>query len=185
MNVSSPVSAAVCVRERLAPLGRPLAVGCLLTGYATIALQLVAPAALVDVLGVLPDALVLPIGYLVTFGYPAAYAVLELVAAASVVTDRIERTRRDHIRAYLAEAFGERVLHHLLYLLFPMALIWAMLSLIMGVVYAVPAWGMTALSGAGVIIGNRYAWYYDPDDRRSDAGDRPGDSTDGTSNQRT
>lgn len=164
---SSPASVALRVRDGLAPLGRPLAVGCLFVGYAAVALGAVSPATLDALLGPIPESYVPPIGYLVTFAYPAAYAGLELVAAAGEQACRAGRTRRDRLSAYLAVAFGERSVDHLLYLLFPLALLWGALSLLMGPVYAVPAWVMVAVAAVGVIVGNRYAWYRDSSDRES------------------
>jgi hypothetical protein len=103
--------------------------------------------------------------YLVTFVYPAAYVVLALVAAYGAVSERVDDNwnRRDRVHVYLAIAFAQWTLHHLLYVQFPLALIWGYLSLSMGIVYVVPVWGLLSIAVVGVLVGNRYMWYHDPD----------------------
>lgn len=166
MVARSLTGTALRIRNQIAPVGRPLASFCLAIGYGAFALGLVAPDVLNVALRIIPDALTLPIAYLVSFVYPAAYAVLSLKAAYGAVVERSgghNWTRRDHIHVYLAIAFAEWTVHHLLYLLFPLALLWGYLTLSMGVAYAVPVWGMLCIAAVGVLVGNRYMWYHDPD----------------------
>jgi len=158
--------------DRVNHVGRPLANICLAIGYGIFAAGFIVPDALQTILDIIPDSLVLPIGYLITFAYPAIYALLTLVAAYSAVTLRSEGTdwtRADRGRIYLAIAFGEWSTHHLLYLMFPATLFWGLLSLVMGVAYAVPVWSMLCIAAVGVIVGNQYMWYYDPEELPSDA----------------
>lgn len=148
-------------------VGRPLANICLAVGYGVFATSYLVPDVLQTILGVFPDALVLPMGYLITFGYPAVYALLTLTAAFGAVNERSEGagwTWSDRIHVYLAIAFGEWSTHHLLYLLFPPTLVWGLLSLPMGIAYAVPVWAMLCVAAIGVLVGNQYMWYHDPED---------------------
>lgn len=147
-------------------IGRPLAGACLGVGYLAVALGFFAPDMLNSVLGFVPDPITLRAAYLVTFAYPAAYVVLALVAAYGAVNERSKNAgwnRRDRVHVYLAIAFAEWTLHHLLYVQFPLALIWGYLSLSMGVIYAIPVWGLLGIAVVGVLVGNRYIWYHDPD----------------------
>ncbi|WP_411964977.1 hypothetical protein [Haloferax sp. YSMS24] len=165
--VASGVSVATLrVYRRVAPIGRPLAGACLGVGYVAIALGFFAPNLLNSVLGFVPESVVLQTAYFVTFAYPAAYVVLALLAAYGAVNERVDDnwSRRDRVHVYLAIAFAEWTLHHLLYVQFPLALIWGYLSLSMGVRYAIPVWGLLGVAVVGVLVGNRYLWYHDPDD---------------------
>lgn len=165
MAASGVAVATLRVYRRVAPIGRPLTGACLGVGYVAVALGLLAPDVLNSVLDFVPDSVMLRTAYLVTFGYPAAYVVLALVAAYGAVSERVDDTwnRRDRVHVYLAVAFAEWTLHHLLYVQFPLALIWGYLSLSMGVGYALPVWGLLGIAVVGVLVGNRYIWYHDPD----------------------
>lgn len=155
------------LHDRVNHVGRPLANICLAIGYGAFATSFIAPDVLQMILGILPDSLVLPMGYLITFIYPAVYALLTLIAAFGAVNERsngADWTWSDRIHVYLAIAFGEWSTHHLLYLLFPPTLVWGLLSLSMGIAYAVPVWAMLCIDAVGVIIGNQYMWYHDPEE---------------------
>ena len=64
---------------------------------------------------------------------------------------------------YLSVAFAKWEIHHLLYLLFPLTLLWGMISLSMGTTYAIPVWGMLCVAAVGILVGNRYLWSHDPE----------------------
>nr|WP_283102328.1 universal stress protein [Haloplanus sp. XH21] len=53
----------------------------------------------------------------------------------------------------MAVAFADWTVHHLLYLFVPSALLWALLTLPMGVAYAVPVWVMLPVAVVGVLVG--------------------------------
>lgn len=167
MTSGGLTEATLCFYNRISPVGRPLAAACLLVGYVAVVLSFFKPDTLNVVLGVVPGQNSLSVAYFVTFAYPAAYVALALVAAYGAVNDRIDDVdlnRRDRIHVYLAIAFAEWTLHHLLYVQFPLLLLWGNLSLSMGVVYAVPVWALLGIAVVGVLVGNRYLWYHDPDD---------------------
>lgn len=167
MATSGVSGVALRAYTRLAPVGRPVAIACLAVGYVAIGVGVLAPDLLNSLRGGVPELLLVRVGYLVTFAYPAGFVGLALVAAAGAVTDRIGSAglcRRDRIHAYLAIAFADWTLHHLLYLQFPLALSWGFLSLSMGAAYAVPVWGLLGVAVVGILVGNRYLWYHDPDD---------------------
>lgn len=166
-----PTGVALKLHDRMNHVGRPLASVCLAIGYGTFAASFIAPNTLQMALDILPDSLIFPVGYLTTFAYPAAYALLTLVAAYGAVNHRsvgTDVTRTDRGRMYLAIVFGEWSVQLLLYLLFPAALYWGLLSPLMGIKYAVPVWSMIGITAVGVIVGNRYMWHYDPEDRPPD-----------------
>lgn len=164
MTPNSITKSAFRMYNRLSPIGRPLTIACLGVGYLAVVLGVFAPNMLNSVDGFVPDSIMIRAAYLVTFAYPAAYVVLALVASYGAVNERStnsEWTRRDYVGAYLSIAFGEWTLHHLLYVQFPLALVWGYLSLPMGTIYAVPVWGVLVIAIVGVLVGNRYLWYHD------------------------
>ncbi|WP_433629215.1 hypothetical protein [Halomicrococcus sp. NG-SE-24] len=127
MRASGLTGVELQVHSRVAPLGRPLAIACLFGGYGAVAMSVVAPNVFNSIFGMVLDAIVLPVAYLVTFVYPAAYAVLALTAAFGVVNDQssgMSWNNRDRIHVYLAVAFAEWAIHHLLYLLFSLLSEW-------------------------------------------------------------
>lgn len=158
---------ALRVRNRISPAGGLLANLCLATGYIAFASALATPDILHTALSTVPDGVALPVAYLVTFAYPAAYALISLVAAVAASSELSEWTptsHRDRVHVYLSVAFAEWTIHHLLYLLFPLTLLWGMISLSMGITYAISVWGMLCVAAVGILVGNRYLWYHDPDD---------------------
>ncbi|WP_435102864.1 hypothetical protein [Halarchaeum sp. P4] len=158
---------ALRLHDRVGPVGRRLATACLATGYAGFALAVVAPDLLDAVRGVTPGGTVNAVAYLVTFAYPSTYALLALVAAAGAVTVRgagSAWSRRDRVHVYLAVAFAEWDVHHLLYIAAPLTLFWALVSPLLGPAYAIPVWAMLCVDVVGILVGNRYMWYHDPGD---------------------
>lgn len=91
MNAGSLPQLALRITNRISPVGRLLATLCLATGYLLLTFALVTPDALRTALNTIPDGTVLPIAYLVTFAYPAAYAILSLVAAVAASTELSEK----------------------------------------------------------------------------------------------
>ncbi len=121
---------------------------------------------LYSIISIVSGTIFLPVAYFVTFVYPAAYAMLALTAAFGVVKDQSNGSNwnyRNRIHVYLAVAFADWAIHQFLYLLFPLTLIWGYLSLTMGIMYAIPVWGMVCIAAVGVLVGNRYMWYHNPD----------------------
>lgn len=158
-------------------VGRAAATAGLALGYIAGGLALLAPNVFVRVVGTLPDGAVLSAGYVLTFLLPSEWAIVELAASWRDVRRQpgVDGwTRREMVHVYLAVTLVGRSTHHLLYLLVPLCLAWALVAHGVGLVATVLVWAMFGTAGVGVVVLNRYAWSHDPTDLP--AGSRVADS---------
>lgn len=167
MAASGTATTTLRIYNRVAPIGRPLAIICLFAGYVAVALSLFAPEILNTVLGFVSEPIMFRVAYFVTFAYPAAYGVLVVGAGHGAVSERIDNAdwnRRDRIYIHFKIVYIEWTLDVLFYMQFPLALMWCLFSLPMGLGYAIFVWGWLGIATVGVVVGNLYRWHYDPDD---------------------